>query len=229
MLGVPFDCRLCMCDAVEEVVCGASRRAKGLLRCRRYYGVPDMVLLYKAQVLSYMEYRTPAISHAADRHLDRLDAVQTRYLSELGVTSVAALVDFNLAPLCVRRDIALLGVIHRAACGIGPKELQQFFVLEGGPPSQRSLRSSARRHRRHLAEPRGDWQDRLDSFSRSAFGLSHVYNLLPPEYVETDCVSDFQKGLQALVAKAWQKGEASWQKLLSPRWPRHCHPLKKFR
>ena len=47
LLGVPFDCRLCMRDAVEEVVCGASRRAKGLLRCRRYYGVPDMVLLYK--------------------------------------------------------------------------------------------------------------------------------------------------------------------------------------
>ena len=78
-----------------------------------------MVLLYKG---------TPAVYHAADRHLDRFEAVQTRYWSDLEVSSVAALVDNNLAPLCVRRDIALLGVIYRAACGAGPMELQQFFA-----------------------------------------------------------------------------------------------------
>ena len=155
--------------------------------------------------------------------------MQTRYLSDLGVSSVEALIEHSLAPLCVRRDIALLGVIHRAACGVGPAELQQFFALEGGSLSMRSLRSGARRHRRHLAEPCVEWQDRLEGFGRSAFGSVHVYNLLPSEYVDTDSVCDFQKALQSLVVKAARRSDESWQKLLSPRWPGHCHPLRSLR
>ncbi len=103
-----------------------------------------MVLLYKAKLPSYIEYRTLVIYHATDRHLDSFDSVQTRYLFDLGVSSVETLVEYNLAPLCVRRDIALLGVIHRAACGVGPAELHQRFALEGGPLSVRSLRLGVR-------------------------------------------------------------------------------------
>ena len=113
-----------MADGVAEVVHKASSRLCCLLRCRRFYSVADLVLQYKAQVLSYIEYRTPAIYHAADTHLDKLDAVQCRFLKEVGVSPLEALVDFHLAPLCARRDIAMLGVIHRAACGGGPFELR---------------------------------------------------------------------------------------------------------
>ncbi len=145
-----------------------------------------MVLLYNG---------TPAVYHAADRHLDRFEAAQTRYWSDLGVSSVEALVDNNLAPLCVRRDAALLGFFRRTACGASAVELQQFFTLGGGPSSGRSLRSGARGHRRHLAEPCGEWQDRLEGFGRSASGLVHVYSLLPPAFVDTARVcQQFSKG-----------------------------------
>ena len=35
--------------------------------------------------------------------------------------------NFNLAPLSTRRDIAMLGVIHRAALREGPQQLLIFF------------------------------------------------------------------------------------------------------
>ena len=188
------------------------------------------MLQYKAQVLSYVEYRTAAVYHAADVHLKRLDAVQRRFLSEIGLSQLQALVDFRLAPLSVRRDIALLGVIHRAACGGGPLALRKFFVKAEERPSLHHLRSDTRRHGRHLAEPGAEhWHERLESFSRSAFGLVYVYNLLPPACVESEAVPQFQGCLQAMVQNAAQRGMPEWEKLLSPRWPRHGHPLKSFR
>ena len=39
-----------------------------------------------------------------------------------------ALLYFGLAPLDARRDIAVLGVIHRTVLGLGPKHFQKFFI-----------------------------------------------------------------------------------------------------
>ena len=67
---------------------------------------------YKQQVLSYIEYRSAAIYHATSTNLNRLDKLQDKFLRDLGITRGAALVDFSLAPLSMRRDIALLGLLH---------------------------------------------------------------------------------------------------------------------
>ena len=97
-----------------------------------------MIHLYKAQVLSYVEYRTVAIYHACDTHLVHIDRMQTRFLKELDVSPEQALVEFHLAPLSTRRDIAMLGMVHRAALGKGPSQLHQFFAVlmcsAGGRP-----------------------------------------------------------------------------------------------
>ena len=44
------------------------------------------------------------------------------------MTHEEALFHFNLAPLETRRDIAQLGVIHRAALRKGPNHLHNFFM-----------------------------------------------------------------------------------------------------
>ena len=41
-----------------------------------------------------------------------------------------ALIHFSLAPLECRRDMAMLGFIHRIALGKGPPPFQQFFVKD---------------------------------------------------------------------------------------------------
>ena len=99
-----------------------------ILRCQRFFGTYDLINVYKSQVLSYIEYRTPGIYHACNSHLDRLDATQTRFLKELGVSDTEALMNFGLAPLRLRRDIAMLGIIHRCVLGKGPAHFRTFFV-----------------------------------------------------------------------------------------------------
>ena len=40
--------------------------------------------------------------------------------------------DFNLAPLSMRRDIALLGPLHRSAIGEGPLQFRELFWRRRG-------------------------------------------------------------------------------------------------
>ena len=43
-----------------------------------------------------------------------------KFLTPVILAELATILEFNLAPLCTRRDIAMLGVIHRAILRLGP-------------------------------------------------------------------------------------------------------------
>ena len=180
MLGVPFDTMLSMADAVSEIVSAASWKLRTLMRTRRFYSASDLIALYKAHLLSYLEYRTPAIYHCTRAVICRLDNVQTSFLKDVGVDDVTALIDFHLAPLSARRDMAMLGVIHRTVLGKGPGQFSKFFK-----PQQ---------HSSILLDPRATTKSPL--IKRSALGLVAIYNLLPPAIRAARSVAAFQKGLQ---------------------------------
>ena len=120
ILGINFDTKLLMADAIHEYVHQCSWKLQSISRTRRYYTPVQTINLYKAHILSYIEYRTPAISHASATLLAPLDRIQVRLLRELGLSPEEALMDYRLAPLHSRRDIAILGVIHRATRKEGP-------------------------------------------------------------------------------------------------------------
>ena len=82
-----------------------------LLRSSKYHCDEQLLLQYKAQVVSYLEYRTPAVYHASDTALMALDSLQDRFLRKLSVSALDALMVFNLAPLRTRRDVAMLGLV----------------------------------------------------------------------------------------------------------------------
>ena len=82
--------------------------------------------MYKSQILSFIEYRTAAIYHACQSALDLLDDIQEKVLKVTGASKVEALNEMNLAPLSVRRDIAMLGIIHCAVIGRGPDQFREF-------------------------------------------------------------------------------------------------------
>ena len=126
ILGVVFDTKLSMREAADEVVSHIKWKIVVLHRVRRYYSVSDLVMLWKSDVLSYIEYRTPAIYHACCTILKPIDDAQDRYLRDLGLSDLDALVHFRLAPLSCRRDIAMLGVIHRSVLGLGPRHFRKF-------------------------------------------------------------------------------------------------------
>ena len=133
LLGVSFDEELTMDEAVSEIVSAAGWKMKTLVRTRRFYTDADLIILYKAHLLSFLEYRTPAVYHATKKVLNRLDAIQTRFLKDVGVDEITALSEFNLAPLAMRRDVAMLGLIHRTVLGKGPVQFKEFSSAKESP------------------------------------------------------------------------------------------------
>ena len=99
-----------------------------MLRTARCHSTVKLSALYRSHILSCVEYRTAAIAHAATTTLYTLDLLQVQFLAAVGVTEREALLVFHLPPLSLRRDIAILGVLHRAALGIGPRPLRYFHM-----------------------------------------------------------------------------------------------------
>ena len=184
-------------------------------------------MLYKAQVLSFIECRTAAIYHACQHALDRLQHVQEKLLEAAGLNSIEALNVCRLAPLSAWRDMALLGLIHRSVLGRGPTHFGTFFK----PNLQARQRRD--RHSLQLVEYRdAHVSDFLYPGSRpaayiahSVLGLISVYNRLPASIVERcACVSSFQRSLQDLLATRANAGAADWTKTFCPRVSLRVHP-----
>ena len=76
--------------------------------------------LYKCHVLSFIESGTPAYYHAAPNILKLIDGIQDDFLEVIGISKKDAILHFNLAPLCTRRDIVMLGILHKIALGVAP-------------------------------------------------------------------------------------------------------------
>ena len=196
ILGVSFDCKLIMLDAVQECVHECGWRLLSLVRTCRFHTDRELVLLYKAHILLFIEYRTCAFSHASNSVLAPLDKIQHDFLRSLGIADLDALHHFNLAPLSTRRDIANLGLIHRTVLGIGPPCFGQFFSVDSSPPPFRA----PRRHFRHLCDPCS--LRAPDYLVRSALGGTRIYNLLPDSIVEASQVKLFQRNLSELLREA---------------------------
>ena len=132
LLGVVFDSKLLMHSAARNVATEAGWRLQQLLKSRCFFTTPELMHLYKAQVLSYVESSTPAIYHASPSVLEPVDRVQRRLLRELGMSEVEALLNFRLAPLPSRRDMAMLGALHKVTLGLAPPQLAAFFPRAAG-------------------------------------------------------------------------------------------------
>ena len=217
LLGVSFDSKLLMAEAVADLAKNSRWKLKAILRTRAFNTGTQLMTLYKTQLLPFIEYQTAAIYHACSSSLALLDDVQAKLLAAAGVTPIEALVSCRLAPLSCRRDMALLGLIHRTVIGKGPRHFQNFFRSNGANEGS---------HRFQLEEfSTGDWTDYLYPGSRPAayvrhsiLGLVRVYNHLPAEIVEnSSSVSIFQTKLQQKLTQHATGADIQWISLFSPR------------
>jgi len=224
LLGVDFDCKLVMSDAVFDLTTKCKWKLKAILRTKKFNTSEGLINLYKAQILSYIEYRTAAVYHACSTSLAALESVQTKLLEAAGVTEVEALLNFRLAPLSARRDMALLGLIHRTVLGKGPVQFKRFFQID-----EQAVHVDKRQHSLQLKKVELHWSDFALPGSRPAayiqnsmFGLIQVYNTLPPEVVEASpSVSSFQSKLQEILMLRADATEPGWQYSFSPRGTRN--------
>ena len=215
LLGVTFDTSLHMGVGISIIAREAGWRLKSVLRPRRFFSEMQIVNLYKSQVLSYLESGTPAFYHASTTVLRPLDRVQERLLRELGLAHADALEKYHLAPLGSRRDMGMLGLLHRIVLGDAPPQLAELFPF--AEPSlldnRSATRLAVRRHRHQFWQP----PFRTEILRRSLFGIVVVYNLLPPAVVEKKTVKSFQSILQLALRSAVRKGLPDWHLLFSPR------------
>ena len=141
------------------------------------------------------------------------------------MTSVEALLYFNLAPFAIRRDVAMLGLIHRTVLGKGSKHFKTFFFpAEQRRTANTRLERRRQQHGKQLSDPRA--YTHLNATRRSALGLVAVYNLLPAEVVQKTIVKEFQKSLQELVKERAVANCENWAETLSPRVPLYRHPRR---
>ena len=213
-LGIHWDTKLKMDVHCHEVGERASWKLKSLLRARSFHSTDGLVSQYKSQVLPMLEFSTPAVYHYTDGVLAEFDKVQNRFLRAAGLTEEDALLKYNLAPLQARRDMALLGLIHRTVLGNGAPQFQKWFS-RSTKPEQPDTRGKRAGHEKQLHDHLGFGHSEL--LRRSPLSLVRVCNKLGKEVVESTIVSTFQSKLQGVLKKSVREGNDKWKNCLNRR------------
>ncbi len=208
ILGVIFDNHLLMHKAVRELAIQGGWRLRAILRVRRYFSVNQLVMLFKSQVMSYLEAGCVAFFHAPPTTMDPVDRILLRFLREMGLSTEDALLRFNLAPFESRRHMAALGVLHRRILGILPGPIAEMFPFGGIVRRILPTRLSGSRHSKLLFDPICGNETQL--FKRSLFGYVAIYNRLPQKIVDVSSVSAFQKALQDAMKVSLRRGDEDW-------------------
>ena len=164
-----------------------------------------------------MESCTGAVYHAFTTVLAPLDRLFDHLLEHLNISREIGFRRFNLLPFSTRRDIAMLGLIHKCVLGIAHPLLQDLFAqpaLSGSfsHPTRFNRTLHGRQLKDHLIGAHSD------QIHRSVFGLVKVYNRLPGYIVEHTEITAFQKGLMEILRDTCDRRE-NWADFLSPRRP----------
>ena len=211
-----FGTKLVMDIAVKKLVNKARPKTYALLKTRRFYYTADLVTQFKTHVWSILEGCISAIYHAADTTLAPLDRVQTMFVHSLNLSEADAFLNYNMAPLRLRRDIGMLGLLHKCNLGTAHNRLLNLFpplTTESMP--LHSTRWSNKRHNRQLLERcTGNF---LQITRRSIFGLVRVYNFLHADVVWAKTVTELQEALTEQARTACMEGKHNWATMFCPR------------
>ena len=218
LLGVTFDPQLLMHDGARKIAVEAGWRLQAVLRPRRFFSIPELFRLYKSLVVSYIESGTPGYFHAAESVLDCVDRVQRRFLREMDMSDEVALINFRLAPLATRRDMAILGFLHRVNLGLVSEQIKTMFPRVGqraniGNVIAARVRGATAWHNKQL-------YDRVTAtstvqFKRCIFGMVRCYNALPQHIVDLKTVKAFQRTLQLSLIHRAKQGYDGWQRIFA--------------
>ena len=163
-------------------------------------------------MLSPVDFATSAIYHSPVFFLQVLDRVQNEFVAELSLSLREALLDYNLAPLCTRRDISMLGLVHRVSMGVAPTQFSRFIHPVRHGVMNRGWACNVDRHTKQLHDPIDGTTTRM--MERSVLGLVYTYNCLPLKVVDLKDVHHFQHALQNAVKACARSGNSGWEALL---------------
>ncbi len=211
LLGTLLDPKLTMEDEIKRIQKKAKPKIKAILSTRGYYRTVDMIQQYKTHALCLLEASVCAIYHAAQSHLNSLDSIQAHFVRELGLTEEEAFLQYKLPPLELRRDIAVLGLLHKIQLGDVHPDFHGLFPREDAPRAP--TRHNARRHGRQFREISGNSY----YFNQSVFSAVKIYNVLPAYAVYAETVQTFQSLLTKDAKIACQSGRVGWARMYNNR------------
>ena len=90
--------------------------------------------------------------HASLTHLESIDALQCRFVNEICLTEEIAFLEFNMAPLKLRRDIGALGRLHKIQLGEAHPDFGFLFARNQIWSFVSITRHGGRRHGRQFEE-----------------------------------------------------------------------------
>ena len=205
MLGTLFDVALSMKPCIEYVLGRVRPKIRALLRLKDFYSLPVMLDQYKSHIWGITEYSNGVIFMAPPCQVRRLDKLQKWYLRELGISDQDAFVTHNFAPPSLRRNIGLLGFLHKRVL----EECHPAFcqALPFGPSN-----IAARYHSNHLDTRCGEVISHARLYERSLYAYIRVYNRLPQALADSPSVSCIQARLTHLAKQQAKESNDTWRK-----------------
>ena len=139
--------------------------------------------------------------------------MQNDFLSELGLSASEALHQYNLALLCSKRDISLLGLLHHVTLKVTPIQLSNFLRPNIATNFARGWAIQFDRHNQQFHDPLASPVPKI--VERSIFKLVHPYNVLPQHVVDSKSLSSFQSKLQGTLKEFALQDIPEWESVLS--------------
>ena len=127
VLGSLIDVKFSMSPAVQDILDRARPKTKSFLHTRGIYNQTQMLDQYKTHVWDLIKYHNVVLLHACASQLQRIDSMQRGYVQELNLTEGSVFIHYNFAPPCLRRDIGLLGFLHKRTLGQCHVAIINFF------------------------------------------------------------------------------------------------------
>ena len=194
--------------AIDAIVAHVRPKIKALLRTRGFYDHANMFAQYKTHIWGYTEYHNGAIFHAAATELAKLERLQRHYVHELSLTEESAFLYYNFAPPTLRRDIGILGFLHKRVLGECHNAIALMFPF---------IPVALPWHNKQLDSHMYECTCRLGLFQKSVFSMVHVYNRLPQYVVDQDSVSKFQTELTKIAKHRCAHLSVPWRTAFAAR------------
>ena len=169
-----IDLDLRMHTAIDQLLSKIRPKSTAILRTRGYYSAPELLNQYKTHIWCLVELHSGGYFHAATSLLEKVDQVQRNFLQKLEISESTAFLEFNFAPSVLRRNIGILGLLHKRVLGLCHCSFEQLLLwLSQHPDADRGFG--------HNKQLYGHWLEATQHralYSRSVCAMIHIYIII---------------------------------------------------
>ena len=206
LLGLMVDCKLVMNQAIEKLLATIRPKIAAIVRTRAHYDTAALIIQFKTHIWGLMEANSGGIFHASTTWLNKIDGTHRRFLRDLDMLESTAFLQHNFAPPTLKRNIAILGALHKRVLGKSHPIMETLLPFW----HERFGTSPEGKHSKQLYGSFLEVQAQYELYKRSIFAMCCVYNNLPQDVVDAASVSAFQSLLTQMARARCEQGAANW-------------------